>query len=195
MACRLASAVAQQPPAVNGQDERFAPLTAAARRAFWQTRRASTACACPPVRILSFRLWLCENGAHIRHVFAERERDGLAVVGELVGISAFALFQQIREHKRGGRAIGDKNDLLHALRLESADAAVVGELFPPAQVAPPKKYFAAAFSRAAEEWRLERLLSSVLLFPSHPSPFLSENENAAAGQAFRPVCVCMASCV
>ena len=41
-------AVAQQPPAVNGQDERFAPLTAAARRAFWQTRRADTDCACPP---------------------------------------------------------------------------------------------------------------------------------------------------
>ena len=32
-----------------------------------------------------------------------------------------------------------------------------------------EKYFAAAFSRAAEEWRLERLLSSVLFFPSHPS--------------------------
>ena len=64
-----------------------------------------------------------------------------------------------------------------------------------AQVAPPKKYFAAAFSRAAEEWRLERLLPSVPLFPSHPSPFLSENENAAACQAFRPVCVCMVSCV
>ena len=43
------------------------------------------------------------------------------------------------------------------------DAAVVGELFPPAQVAPPKKYFAAAFSRAAEEWHLERLLPSALL--------------------------------
>ena len=26
-------------------------------------------------------------------------------------------------------------------------------------------------------------------------PFLSENENAAACQAFRPVCVCMVSCV
>ena len=46
-------AVAQQPTAVNGQDERFAPLTAAARRAFWQTRRASTACACPPIHILA----------------------------------------------------------------------------------------------------------------------------------------------
>ena len=55
------------------------------------------------------------------------------------------------------------------LDLMLRDAAVVGELFPPAQVAPPKKYFAAAFSRAAEEWRLERLLPSVLLFPSHPS--------------------------
>ena len=53
VACRLARAVAQQPPAVNGQDERFAPLTAAARRAFWQTRRASTACVCPPVHILA----------------------------------------------------------------------------------------------------------------------------------------------
>lgn len=50
------------------------------------------------------------------------------------------------------------------LDLMLRDAAVVGELFPPAQVAPPKKYFAAAFSRAAEEWRLERLLPSVL-FP------------------------------
>ena len=72
-------AVAQQPPAVNGQDERFAPLTAAARRAFWQTRRAST--ACPPV-ILRFRLRPGENGAHIRHVLAEGECGGLAVVGE-----------------------------------------------------------------------------------------------------------------
>ena len=69
------------------------------------------------------------------------------------------------------------------------DAAVVGELFPPAQVAPPKKYFAAAFSCAAEEWPLERLLSSAFF------PFLSEIENAAACQAFQPVCVCMVSCV
>ena len=59
------------------------------------------------------------------------------------------------------------------LDLMLRDAAVVGKLFSPAQVAPPKKYFAAAFSRAAEEWRLERLLPSVPLFPSHPSPFLS----------------------
>ncbi|ALP94887.1 hypothetical protein IB211_02496c [Intestinimonas butyriciproducens] len=51
------------------------------------------------------------------------------------------------------------------------DAAVVGELFSPAQVAPPKKYFAAAFSCAAEEWRLERLLPSVLFpFASFPFP-------------------------
>lgn len=50
------------------------------------------------------------------------------------------------------------------LNLMLRDSAVVGELFSPAQVAPPKKYFAAAFSRAAEEWRLERLLPSVL-FP------------------------------
>ena len=55
------------------------------------------------------------------------------------------------------------------LDLMLRDAAVVGELFPPAQVAPPKKYFAAAFSCAAEEWRLERLLPSALLFPSQPS--------------------------
>ena len=60
----------------------------------------------------------------------------------------------------------DSGDVLD---LMLRDAAVVGELFPPAQVAPPKKYFAAAFSRAAEEWRLERLLPSVLLFPSHSS--------------------------
>ena len=53
MACKTARAVAQQPPAVNGQDERFAPLTAAARRAFWQTRRASTSRACPPIHILA----------------------------------------------------------------------------------------------------------------------------------------------
>jgi len=44
----LARAVAQQPTAVNGQDERFAPLTAAARRAFWRTRRADTSRACLP---------------------------------------------------------------------------------------------------------------------------------------------------
>ena len=59
------------------------------------------------------------------------------------------------------------------------DAAVVGELFPPAQVASPKKYFAAAFSRAAEEWRLERLLSSALLpFAS----FLSYGTTAQFGK-------------
>ena len=53
MACRLERAVAQQPPAVNGQDERFAPLTAAARRAIWQTRRTDTSRACPPVHTLA----------------------------------------------------------------------------------------------------------------------------------------------
>ena len=95
-----AGEIAKQAAPVNGRDERFAPLTAAARFAFRQTRRASTACACPPVRILSFRLWLCENGAHIRHVFAERERDGLAVVGEPVGFAALALAQQIGEQER-----------------------------------------------------------------------------------------------
>ena len=63
----------------------------------------------------------------------------------------------------------DSGDVLD---LMLRDSAVVGELFPPAQVAPPKKYFAAAFSCAAEEWRLERLLPSVLFpfasFPSYP---------------------------
>ena len=68
--------------------------------AFGDRRRADTACACPPVWILSFRLRLGENGAHVGHFFAEGECDGLAVVGELVGISAFALFQQIREQER-----------------------------------------------------------------------------------------------
>ena len=48
---------------------------------------------------LRFRLRLGENGAHVGHFFAEGECDGLAVVGELVGISAFALFQQIREQE------------------------------------------------------------------------------------------------
>ncbi len=85
----------------------------------------------------------------------------------------------------------DSGDVLD---LMLRDAAVVGELFPPAQVAPPKKYFAAAFSRAAEEWRLERLLPSVLL-SLRILPFLSEIENAAACQAFQPVCVCTVSCV
>ena len=71
---------------------------------------------------------------------------------------AFVVGEDIRQQNSG-----DVLDLM--LR----DAAVVGELFSPAQVAPPKKHFAAAFSRAAEEWRLERLLPSVLLFPSQPS--------------------------
>lgn len=71
---------------------------------------------------------------------------------------AFVVGEDIRQQDSG-----DVLDLM--LR----DAAVVGELFPPTQVAPPKKYFAAAFSLSAEEWRLERLLPSVLLFPSHPS--------------------------
>ena len=58
------------------------PLTAAVRHAFWRTKRAGTACACPPVWIFRFRLRLDENGAHICHVLAEGERDGLAVMGE-----------------------------------------------------------------------------------------------------------------
>ena len=75
-------------------------VNTAARRAFRQTRRASTACACPPAWILRFRLRLDEDGAHIRHAFAERERDGLAVVGEPVGFAALALVQQIGEQER-----------------------------------------------------------------------------------------------
>ena len=47
-----------------------------------RSRRADTACACPPVWIFRFRLRLDENGAHICHVLAEGERDGLAVMGE-----------------------------------------------------------------------------------------------------------------
>ena len=43
-----AGEIAKQAAPVNGQDERFAPLTAAARFAFRQTRQASTVCACPP---------------------------------------------------------------------------------------------------------------------------------------------------
>ena len=58
------------------------PLTAAVRRAFWRTKRAGTACACPPAWILRFRLRLDENGAHIRHALAEGECGGLAVMGE-----------------------------------------------------------------------------------------------------------------
>ena len=48
-----AGEIAKQAAPVNGRDERFAPLTAAARFAFRQTRRASTACACPPIHILA----------------------------------------------------------------------------------------------------------------------------------------------
>ena len=44
----LMERIARRSATVNGQDKRFAPLTAAARRAFWRTRRAGTACACPP---------------------------------------------------------------------------------------------------------------------------------------------------
>ena len=43
----MARAVAQQTAAVNGQDERFAPLTAAARYVIRQARRAGTDCADP----------------------------------------------------------------------------------------------------------------------------------------------------
>ena len=95
-----AGEIAKQAAPVNGQDERFAPLTAAARFAFRQTRRADTDCACPPVWILRFCLRLCENGAHIGHFFAEGERDGLAVVGEPVDFAALALVQQIGEQER-----------------------------------------------------------------------------------------------
>ena len=49
---------------------------------------------------LRFRLRLGENGAHVGHFFAEGECDGLAVVGEPVGIAALALAQQIGEQER-----------------------------------------------------------------------------------------------
>ena len=64
------------------------------------SRRAGTSCACPPVWILKYRLRLGENGAHVGHFFAERERDGLAVVGDPVGFAALALAQQIGEQER-----------------------------------------------------------------------------------------------
>ena len=44
-------------------------------------------------------------------------------MGELVGFLRRALFQQISEPERGGRVLGDKDDFLHALRLEGAKAA------------------------------------------------------------------------
>ena len=47
----------------------------------------------------------------------------LAVMGELVGFLRSALLQQISEPERGGRVLGDKDDFLHALRLEGVDAA------------------------------------------------------------------------
>ena len=65
-----------------------------------RSRRADTACACPPVWILKYRLRLGENGAHVGHFFAEGERDGLAVVGEPVGFAALAPAQQIGEQER-----------------------------------------------------------------------------------------------
>ena len=52
------------------------------------------------VWILKYRLRLGENGAHVGHFFAERERDGLAVVGEPVGFAALAPAQQIGEQER-----------------------------------------------------------------------------------------------
>ena len=54
----------------------------------------------PALWSLKFRLRLGENGAHVGHFFAERERDGLAVVGEPVGFAALALAQQIGEQER-----------------------------------------------------------------------------------------------
>ena len=48
-----AGEIAKQAAPVNGRDERFAPLTAAARRAFGQTRRTDTSRACPPIHILA----------------------------------------------------------------------------------------------------------------------------------------------
>ncbi len=39
--------------AVNGQDERFAPLTRRRPPCFFETRRADTDCACPPVHTYS----------------------------------------------------------------------------------------------------------------------------------------------
>ena len=54
----------------------------------------------PALWSLKFRLRLGENGAHVGHFFAERKRDGLAVVGEPVGFAALALAQQIGEQER-----------------------------------------------------------------------------------------------
>ena len=64
-----------------------------------------------------------ENIAYIGLLSACGKGCCLAVMGELVGFPRRALFQQISEPERGGRILGDKDDFLHALRLEGADAA------------------------------------------------------------------------
>ena len=64
-----------------------------------------------------------ENIADIGLLFACGKGCCLAVMGELVGFPRRALFQQISEPERGGRVLGDKDDFLHALRLEGADTA------------------------------------------------------------------------
>lgn len=51
-----------------------------------------------------------ENIAYIGLLSACGKGCRLAVVGELVGFSRRALFQQISEPERGGRVLGDKDD-------------------------------------------------------------------------------------
>ena len=78
-----------------------APPSGGAGYCIFETLKTGRHSLClPALWSLKFRLRLGENGAHVGHFFAERERDGLAVVGEPVGFAALALAQQIGEQER-----------------------------------------------------------------------------------------------
>lgn len=96
---------------------------------------------------------------------------------------AFVVGEDIRQQDSG-----DVLDLM--LR----DSAVVGEFFPPAQVAPPKKYLP-QLSPVRRRNGVLSVFCRLCFLSLRILPFLSKIENAAACQTFRPVCVCMMSCI
>ncbi len=96
--------------------------------------------------------------------------------------------------RRGYPAAGFGRCSRSHLDLMLRDSAVVGEFFPPAQVAPPKKYLP-QLSPVRRRNGVLSVFCRLCFLSLRILPFLSKIENAAACQTFQPVCVCMMSCI
>ena len=118
---------------------------------------------------LEFVLYLSSGGALAVAVFCFCRVPRCFPFGKLpLTFFTLVISENIRQQNSGD-----------VFKLVLRNGAVIDALLSPAQAAPPKKYFAASFSHTAEEWCLERLLSSAFLY-LRILPFLSENKNATA---------------